>query len=300
MTAGPREAVADLAASVISRIPPSAVRRSPGGQLVLNRALKRRPRAFRSVPTARGFTVDGHTSDLIQRYLYLFGMWEPDTTHWLTEHLRPGDVVVDIGANIGYFSLLAATCVGPTGRVLAFEPVPSIADMLTANVRRNDLPIEVHRVVVGEAPGTAEVFRSADTNIGRSGTSGGAGRVSEGTVPVVRAATALDEELWQRIRFIKIDVEGDERHVLRGLEPVLAALSPGAAVLVEVTPDESAAPGDSADDLFARMRGLGFAAFAVRNSYEAEQYAHYRRQQPVPLREPPRVQTDVLFVRKQS
>jgi FkbM family methyltransferase len=293
-----RETAADAAASVISRLPATMARRSPAGQLVLNRALKRHPKDFRAAPTLTGFTVDGNTADLIQRYLYVFGIWEPDITHWLTEHLRPGDVVVDIGANIGYFSLLAATCVRPTGRVLAFEPVPSIADLLTANVRRNDLPIDVHRVVVGDAAGSTEIFRSAGTNIGRSGTSGGAGTVSEGSVPVVRAADAIDKELWERIRFIKIDVEGDERRVLRGLEPLLGALSPDAAVLVEVTPADLEARGESADELMATMRGLGFEAFAVPNSYHAEQYARYTRQHPTPLRETPRSQTDVLFVRK--
>jgi hypothetical protein len=128
---------------------------------------------------------------------------------------------------------------------------------------------------------------------------GGAGTVSEGTVPVVRAADAIDKELWERIRFIKIDVEGDERRVLRGLEPVLAALSPEAAVFVEVTPADLAARGESADELMSTMRGLGFEALAVPNSYRPEQYAHYTRQHPTPLRETPRSQTDVIFVRKQ-
>jgi FkbM family methyltransferase len=299
MTSAPREAAVNLAASIASLVPAAAVRRAPAAQLWLNRALKRHPRVFRAAPTSAGFTVDGHTSDLIQRYLYVFGVWEPDITHWLTEHLRPGDVVVDIGANIGYFSLLAATCVGPTGKVLAFEPVPSIADLLTANVQRNDLAVDVHRVVVGDAVGSTEIFRSAGTNIGRSGTSGGAGTVSEGSVPVVRAADAIDKELWERIRFIKIDVEGDERRVLRGLEPLLAALSPDAAVFVEVTPSDLEARGESADELMATMRGLGFEALAVPNSYKAEQYARYTRQHPTPLRETPRSQTDVIFVRKQ-
>jgi FkbM family methyltransferase len=293
-----REALVNAAAAVVSRVPPSAVRRTPAGQLVLNRALKRHPRPFRAARTAAGFTVDGDTADLIQRYLYVFGTWEPDISHWLTDHLRPGDVVVDIGANIGYFSLLAASRVGPTGRVLAFEPVPSIADLLADNVRRNDLPVDVHRVVVGDVAGTTEIFKSAGSNIGRSGTAGGDGTVSEGRVPVVCAADAIDKELWDRIRFIKIDVEGDERRVLRGLEPLLAALPADAAVFVEVTPADLEARGESADELMATMRNLGFAAFAVPNSYKAEQYARYTRQHPTPLRETPRTQTDVIFVRQ--
>ena len=293
-----REQVVDRLAAAVSALPPAVLRSSPGVQLAANRALKRRPRSYRAVPTAHGFTVDGHTSDLIQRYLYVFGVWEPDVTRWLRGHLQPGDVVVDIGANIGWFSLLAASCVGPSGRVLAFEPVPSIADALEANVRRNGLPVDVHRVVVGDSGGSTEVFRSAGTNLGRSGTAGGVGTVSEGAVTTVRAADAVPRELWSRIRFVKVDVEGDERRVLRGLEPLLAALSPGAAVFVEVTPDDLAARGESADELLSAMRALGYLPLAIANSYAPESYARRQPQDPVPLRATPTTQTDVIFVRQ--
>lgn len=61
------------------------------------------------------------TQDLIQRYLYLFGAWEPHLTGWLRRRLRPGDGFVDVGANIGVFSVLAARLVGESGRVVAIE-----------------------------------------------------------------------------------------------------------------------------------------------------------------------------------
>ena len=205
-----RRAAAEAGAAVVAALPPVAVRRLPPPvrarvQLLMNRALKRRPRAFTAVPTAHGFTVDGHTADLIQRYLYVFGVWEPAITAWVRDHLRPGDVVVDIGANIGYVSLLAASLVGPTGQVIAFEPVPSIADLLEANARRNGLQVDVRRQVVSDRPGSVEIFKSAGTNIGRSGTAGGVGTVSEGVVPAVPAAEAVDPQLWPRIRLVKID-----------------------------------------------------------------------------------------------
>jgi FkbM family methyltransferase len=266
----------------------------------MNRALKRSSRTYHAAPTAFGFTVDGDTADLIQRYLYVFGVWEPDISHWLQQHLQPGDVVLDVGANIGYFSLLAGACVGPAGRVIAFEAVPSIADMLERNVRRNGLPVDVRRTAAGDVPGSIEIFRSSGRNLGRSGTSGGAGTTSEGAVPVVRVADVVEHDLWPRIRFVKIDVEGDERRVLRGLEPVLRALPVGAAVLTEVTPVDLAARSESAEELMGMMRGLGFAARSVRNSYAAADYAHYVRQHPVPLAGTPTSQTDVLFVKEET
>jgi FkbM family methyltransferase len=295
--------LASAGSAAVALLPPRLVRRLPPdqaarAQLLLNRALKRRPRRFAAAPTTLGFTVDGSTSDLIQRYLYVFGVWEPDITHWLREHLRPGDVVVDIGANIGYFSLLAATAVGPTGQVIAFEPVPSIADMLERNVRRNRLPVEVRRQVVGDHDGSTEVFRSGGANIGRSGTFGEQGSTSEGSVAVVRAADAIPRELWPRIRFIKVDVEGDEQRVVRGLRPLLADLPAGAAVFVEVTPADLEARGGSAEELMTTMRDLGFDALVVRNSYAARDYAHYSRQAPVPLLATPTEQADVIFMKR--
>jgi FkbM family methyltransferase len=290
---------------MLSLLPPRAVRRLPAGpgaklQLLMDRGLKRKPRRFAAAATTLGFTVDGCTSDLIQRYLYLFGMWEPDITHWLREHLRPGDVVIDIGANIGYFSLLAASAVGPTGTVISFEPVPSIADMLEANARRNGLAIVVRREVVSDKTGTAEIFRSAETNLGRSSTLARSGSTSEGTVPMVLASDALPEELWSRIRFIKVDVEGDEQRVLRGLVPVLAALPDAAAVFVEVTPADLEARGGTAEELMTFMSDLGFESLAVRNSYAARDYAYYARQSPVPLLRTPTKQADVIFVKRQQ
>jgi FkbM family methyltransferase len=294
-----RSRTLDAVSGLVSPLPPGAVRRIPSAQLALDRALARNPRPYTAARTRLGFSVDGHTADLIQRYLYVFGVWEPHITAWLREHLRPGDVVVDIGANIGYFSLLAAREVGASGRVIAFEPVPSIADMLERNVTRNGLDVDVRRVVVGDHEGTTEIFRHAGNNIGRSGTAGSPEAVSEGSVPVVRASDAIPRELWDRIRFIKIDVEGDERRVLRGLEPVLRALAVGAAVFVEVTPADLEVRGESADELLASMRQLGFEALRVPNSYAARDYAHHVPRAPEPLVATPTGQTDVIFLRGQ-
>jgi hypothetical protein len=110
----------------------------------------------------------------------------------------------------------------------------------------------------------------------------------------------VDRALWPRIRFVKVDVEGDERRVLRGLEPLLAELQPGAAVFVEITPDELAARGETAEELIATMRALGFDPLEVRNSYAATDYAHFVPVPPTPLEGVPDHQVDVLFVKRSS
>lgn len=68
------------------------------------------------------FTVT--TSDIVQRYLYTFGAWEPHLSAWIACRLTPGDTFVDVGANIGYYTMLTSHLVGPTRHVAAIEPVP--------------------------------------------------------------------------------------------------------------------------------------------------------------------------------
>src|SRR5262249_59237800 len=88
--------------------------------------------------TAAG-RMAGNTRDFLQQYLYYFGVWEPDITALIKRRLRLGNCFVDIGANIGYFTLLAARQVGTTGRVVSIEASPAVYSPLTANVRRNRL-----------------------------------------------------------------------------------------------------------------------------------------------------------------
>src|ERR1700694_5491581 len=76
---------------------------------------------------------------LISPALVLDGLWEPDVTDWLRRTLKPGQVFVDIGANIGYFTLMGSRLVGERGRVFAVEPHPRLAELLTRNVHLNNL-----------------------------------------------------------------------------------------------------------------------------------------------------------------
>jgi FkbM family methyltransferase len=286
----------------VSLLPPAVVRRVPGkpGRMLtrqLNRAVKRYPRSF-TAQTAHGFSVAGDTRDLIQRYLYVFGEWEPNITAWTLRHLRAGDVVVDVGANIGYFSLLAATAVGPAGEVIAFEAVPSIATALEDNVARNGAHVSVRRVAAAAVPGSVEVFRAGGQNIGQSGTTQTAGAVSEGKVRAAPLSAELDPQLWPRIRLIKIDVEGFEDQVLDGLTPVLQALPAGAAVLLELSPDAVHERGGSAAAVLARMRALEFDVARIANPYDARSYLNRSVAAPEPLTQTPTTQTDLIFTKR--
>jgi FkbM family methyltransferase len=261
----------------------------------LNGALAEYPRRF-TTRTRHGFVVRGDTRDLVQRFIRVFGVWEPSVSAVALDVLQPGDVAVDVGANIGYYSLLFAGQVGPHGRVVAVEPVPSIVARLRENLRLNRVTtVDVAEAAAAEAPGSVEVFRAPGDNLGRSATVAGQGFVSEGTVRKVPAAELVPVELWPRVRLVKVDTEGDELGVLRGLEPLLEAMPAGAVVLAELSPDGMQERGGDAHPLLELMAGLGFRAEVLPNSYEVDDYIAPRPQALRPLTGAPEHLVDVLF-----
>lgn len=287
------------------RLPPRAVRRLPASGVraflltMLGRVLEAEPISFRRAKTPFGFAITGTTADLLQRQVYVFGIWEPNISRWVQGYLRPADVVVDIGANVGYFSLLCASRVGPEGRVIAFEPVPSLVAVLRDNLALNGADsVTVQPVIASDEPGTGEIFSGPDGNLGLSTTSPAEGFTSQGNVRKVRAADIIDRELWPRVKLVKVDTEGDDLRALRGLEPLLDAMPPGSSALVEVSPDDLLARGHTPDALVSFMRDAGFhRMLAIDNSYEESAYARDRPQAPVPLLEVPSAKADVIFVK---
>lgn len=140
----------------------------------------------------------------------LFGTYEREQSLAFRDTLRPGNVVYDLGANVGYYSCLCAKLVGPEGRVIAFEPDPVNAGYLRQHVRWNRLT----NVVVQES---AVGAKSGETHF-RAGTGTGTGHVSDdGGTPIrIRRLDDFVEESGLIPHHLKIDVEGHECAVLEG------------------------------------------------------------------------------------
>ena len=125
-------------------------------------SLQAHPRTF-VARMRNGQVFHGDTKDVIQRNIYAFGVWEPEITRWLEGFLRPGDFVLDVGANTGYFSLQASKLVGPKGQVVAIEPVPSINAAMTRNLEANNCSnVRLLNLVASDAPGEIEIYRATD------------------------------------------------------------------------------------------------------------------------------------------
>lgn len=164
--------------------------------------------------------------DFIRDHLDRNIPYEPDVTGFLVRALRPGDTFVDVGANLGWFTCLAASAVGPTGSVIAFEPGPQNVRELSGNVRHNGFSnVQIVDKAVSDVSGPVDFFIN-------SGNSGGnalwdpqhyPGNGPAASVERIGAVT-LDDYLGavpDRIRVLKVDTEGAEEKVLRGARSLL-------------------------------------------------------------------------------
>ena len=146
---------------------------------------------------------------------YAFGENEPEVQQTLVELLRAGDVFYDVGANIGFFTLIGARLVGPAGMVHAFEPLAALADALRENVALNGFGnVVVRRAAAYSSAGVAELDVGAGTTA--------AHLVEEGSARTVQVQLQRVDDLVaageiQPPTVVKIDVEGAEDHVLVGM-----------------------------------------------------------------------------------
>lgn len=236
----------------------------PGAVLRIALSLaRRRHRALRApVVSVSGVRVRADLRTPLGLQLYRYGFCPPELT-LLRRLLGPGDVLVDGGANIGLFSLIAARAVGPGGRVLACEPAPGTMALLRANVAINGFAwVEPHEVALADRSGSESlaVFEAG------SGLSSFAPLDRDGRRVEV-AVTTLDEltaEITRPVTVVKLDIEGAEARALRGAADLIRRDRP--LFMVEIEPDHLARQGASVADLQAVMGDGGYRAFAMTSA----------------------------------
>ncbi|MFK8015373.1 MAG: FkbM family methyltransferase [Gammaproteobacteria bacterium] len=219
-----------------------------------------------------------HLPDMIQRALFFCGVWEPTISSWMRHRLGAGDVFVDVGGNIGYHSCLAAHCVGPSGRVVAMEPSPSIARQFAHNVSLNRYAnVQLEHCAVSDHETTVQVMRGPPGALGTTRTTETASGDAEATVPARPLGQIVEHDLLFGARMIKIDVEGAEEQVINGVADELANFNERTEWIVELSPG-------SKDDADAYVRRLlapfdhaGYRAFAIENRYDTLWYAQDAR-----------------------
>lgn len=248
--------------------------------------------------TKFGGIIAGNTMDLIQRYIYYFGIWEPTVTDWIRRCLKPGDIFVDVGANIGYYTILASFIVGDQGRVVAVEASPCIFDNLKRNIERNRIRnTRALNLAVSDHAGKVQIFGGGEGNIGETSILPQDGSKFETEVDSATLDSIPFEEEKKRIRLVKIDVEGAECFVADGMHQLLDEC-PRMDVVIEIDPARLETQGRTAEDIFNIFEQAGYRAYSLENDYSALWYLTPRRAAtPVPIVGPIRTQTEVVFTK---
>jgi FkbM family methyltransferase len=213
----------------------------------------------------RGAALTVPSNSQIARGLYE-GFYEFRERAFLVSFLRPTDVFYDIGANVGLYSVIAATIIGPRGSVYSFEPNELSLRFLKRNMERiSGCSSEVFGLALSDSNGELEL------SVPSEGYDAWAtlGSISTLNTPVVkqRVATVTLDDLRARAGFVpptvvKIDVEGWEVRVLRGAEGVLRGPNPP-LLMVELCDRASEGAGSSTAELLAAIEDLGMELYEL-------------------------------------
>jgi FkbM family methyltransferase len=268
--------------------------------------------------TVLGSRISGGTDDFIPRVLFYYGVWEPTMTAWIRKRLATGDTFIDVGANIGYYSLLASKLVGRTGRVLAIEPSPEIFALLKNHLEMNDAHnVRAVRMAVSDHRETLRLYRGPAWNRGLATTHLKIDDLSEWQASQMRRALGSpsdfsfeseveavpfgditqDDEL-KTARIIKIDCEGAEWAIAVGMIPHLASARPDLEIVVEIIPEYLLAYHKTPEDLLDLFSDAGFHAYRLDTEFKHQRYISSRLQTTFPrIRTPIDEETNVIFSR---
>ena len=193
----------------------------------------------------------------------VFGIWEPEVTKIIRRRITPSSVCVDVGANVGYYSLLMANA-APKGQIFAIEPSPEILAELSENITLNGLTNVT--VVPFGASDKEEVlsFDLLDNNRGSSRFTDTDGQVK---IPLRALIDLIPADCHARVEIMKIDVEGMESRVLAHLVDHLALFPNLHSILIELRID------DTVRRLLDRLGQAGFKAEVLANEYSSFFYA---------------------------
>lgn len=187
------------------------------------------------------------------------GTYERETQQIFARFIRQGDVVCDIGANVGFFTLLASRLVGPNGAVWSFEPVPRNLTYLRRHIDANGISnVHVVEAAVAARSGNARFSTATSPSMGHLDDQG------ELVVPAVSLDDLVNSGEVRPPRFLKIDVEGAEADVLLGAEETLRRLHP-----VILLSNHGYARHQQC---CSYLRDLGYAIETVRDGRDDGQY----------------------------
>jgi FkbM family methyltransferase len=212
--------------------------------------------------TKYGFSIYSNMKDRILE-LDKNPQWEKTESNFITKNLKKGDVFIDVGANIGYFSLLASTC--DPAKILAVEPLPHTFNMLNMNIEYNNLQDKIQTCNIGLAsqPGTAEFTSSLGP---KNHIKYKTNNIHEKEPTVRIELDTLDNILNSsnsitKVDLIKVDIEGAEYDFLLGAENTISKHKP--VIMMEIEQHRLTKFNNTAEQIFSFMNNLGYTYLSV-------------------------------------
>jgi len=184
---------------------------------------------------------------VVEMRLHLLGMYEPEVIEYFCDYLKDGMTVVDIGANIGFLSLVIADLVGAQGKVIAYEPHPETYSELCSNIALNDYHnITTVQAAISSQSGTLNLYTSSDHAFNTI-------VPQDASTEIEAKCQTLDESLEelgiQKCDLIKMDIEGGELFAIQGMKKTLDR-NPRLCLLVEMHNSQIRNLGGDPDDIF--------------------------------------------------
>ncbi|MCK4789932.1 MAG: FkbM family methyltransferase [Desulfobacteraceae bacterium] len=216
----------------------------------------------------RNLKVRVYPHDVIGKYIYIDGVFEPEVWRFVKSYLKPGMIVFDLGSNLGQYTLLAAKCVGEKGKVYSFEPSGRMFIELEFNVALNNLSDTciLNKAAVSDVSGTAklskyepgaEVYNSLGSHTRKE-----RAKVGCEEVKTIRLDDYVKEMGVGHVDFMKIDIEGAELLALRGAENLLLR-SDAPVILLELDDVNTEGFGYAAVEIWDYLKSLGYRMYSL-------------------------------------
>jgi len=201
------------------------------------------------------------------KFLYYRGIYEEIIVKEFRKLIRPGMIFIDIGANAGYYTVIAGHLVGSRGQVIAFEPQPELAKLIRSNAILNQLTnVRIEAVALGSREGEDVLYQVSERNDGQATM-----RLNDDDhivgQPIPVHVDTLDKTLNDRrieaVHGMKIDVEGAEVSVLEGFRDHLRSRSRPRFIYVECIDSHLARFGNHSEEIFSLLRGYQYRLLSL-------------------------------------
>ena len=247
--------------------------------------------------TSFGAVMECDLRDTIQRTIFSFGVWEPRVTEIISHRMKEGSVFIDIGANVGYDTLLASYLVGDSGKVYSIEASPANFAILQRNLIRNRCTnvIAINKAVSRE-PGRLVLY-AGGPNTGITTTDASRGFPAVAEVEALPLEMALNPQTLKETCLIKMDVEGGEIPILEHISETSDLYGRDIEIIVELSAASSEVEWLRRNQMLHKFFELGFRCYTVDDNYDLQAYFHPKAYEPKEINQYPEKQMEVLLTR---